>query len=137
MRKSDDGDQPTSKKRRIQQNEDETTVNEQDQPRRVREAKPDWRFDSKQHERRRDRDKRFRFEFGGYWYPEPYWSIGIGPSRIGCSEGRAIVRERGFYRVSTIECQGRTYTYLGRRRGDTFRVVVSSRSGRIVDIDRN
>jgi hypothetical protein len=126
-------DQSVSKKRLIQQEETQAT----DQPRRVRQAQTDWRFDANRHERRRHRSDRFRFEFGGFWYPEPYW-LGYGLAvnyRIGCGEGRAIVRDRGFRRVRTVECRGRTYTYLGRRQGDTFRVLVSSRSGRIVDVD--
>lgn len=40
-----------------------------------------------------------------------------------------------FYRVRTVECAGRAYTYIGRRHGDTFQVLVSARSGRIIDIN--
>ena len=102
------------------------------------ETQSNWRFDSNRHERRRHRDDRFRFHFGGFWYPQPYWQ-GYGlvgaPYRIGCAEGRSIVRDRGFYRVRTLECQGRTFTYIGRRHGDTFRVILNSRTGRIVDVD--
>jgi hypothetical protein len=107
-----------------------------DQPR-VKQADVDWKFDPNRHERRRHKDDRFRFYFSGFWYPEPYWmgyGLAINP-RVSCGEGRAIVRDRGFYRVRTVECRGRTYTYLGRRHGDAFRVLVSSRSGRIVDVD--
>ena len=107
-----------------------------DQPR-VKHSEVDWKFNSNLHERRRHKDDRFRFYFGGFWYPEPYWlgyGLVINP-RVSCGEGRAIVRDRGFNRVRTVECRGRTYTYLGRRHGDTFKVLVSSRSGRIVDVD--
>jgi hypothetical protein len=38
--------------------------------------------------------------------------------------------------VRTVECNGRTYTYLGNRRGDTFRILMSSRSGSMLDRDR-
>jgi hypothetical protein len=37
--------------------------------------------------------------------------------------------------VRTLECQGRIFTYLGRRHGDTYRILVNSRTGRIADID--
>ncbi|HEY7765626.1 MAG TPA: hypothetical protein VIB38_11605 [Aestuariivirgaceae bacterium] len=104
----------------------------------VQHAKSDWKFDARKHRRQRHKDNDFRFFFGGFWYPQPYW-LGYGlnvPYRIGCGEGRAIVRDRGFNRVRTIECQGRSYTYLGRRHGDRFRVMVNSRNGRIIDVDR-
>jgi hypothetical protein len=131
-------EQAYSKKRRIQRDDDQAEVNETSQPRQ-RQARSDWKFDSNRHERRRDKDDRFRFSFGEYWYPEPYW-LGYGlvsvPYRVGCAEGRRIVRDRGFNRVRTVECQGRTFTYVGRRHGDSFRVFVSSRSGRIVEVDR-
>jgi hypothetical protein len=134
MQQSDEEDQGYTKKRRIQVDEDQGQVTVQpDQPR--RHAQSDWQFDPNKHQRRRERSDRYRFELGGYWYPQPYWSIGIGPSRIGCGEGRAIVRDHGFYRVRTVECYGRAYTYVGRRHGETFQVLVSARSGRIIDVN--
>lgn len=97
---------------------------------RVRHA--DWKFDPNRHERRRSKSTTFRFYFGGYWYPQPYWEIyGVRPYRVSCGEGRAIVAER-FNRVRVVECRGGTYTYLGRRDGDTFRILLNSRTGRIV-----
>jgi hypothetical protein len=95
-------------------------------------------FDHNRHERRHHKDDRFRFSFGGFWYPQPYW-LGYGfpvNPRISCGVGRAIVDARGFNRVRTIECRGATYTYLGRRHGDTFRVMLNARTGRIIDVDR-
>jgi hypothetical protein len=52
-----------------------------------------------------------------------------------CQQGRDIIATRGFQHVRIVECRGRTYTYLGRRYGDTFRIFVSSRSGRITNIN--
>lgn len=107
-----------------------------EQPR-VKHSEVDWKFDANRHERRRHKDDKFRFYFGGFWYPMPYWQgygLVINP-RVSCGEGRAIVRDHGFRRVRTMECRGRTFTYLGRRHGDTFKVLVSSRTGRIVDVD--
>jgi hypothetical protein len=138
MNKGDD-EQGYSKKRRIQRDDDEQSGrDDSDEPRQAKQAKSDWKYDSNRHKRRRHKDDEFRFYFGGFWYPQPYWQgygIGGSPYRIGCAEGRSIVRDRGFNRVRTLECQGRTFTYVGRRHGDNFKVVVNSRTGRIVDVD--
>lgn len=102
---------------------------------RVRRADRKWKFDSDRHERRRHEDKRYRFYFDGFWYPSPYWDepyYDIGPYRVSCREGAEIVSER-FNRVRIVECDGRVFTYLGRRYGDTFEIKLSSRTGRILD----
>jgi hypothetical protein len=95
-----------------------------------------WKFDNKKYKRRHKKDSHFRFFYGGWWYPEPYWyEYGFyRPYRISCFEGREALLHRGFYRIRTIECSGRAYTYLGKRRGETFQVVVSSQSGRILSL---
>jgi hypothetical protein len=118
----------THKKRRVgvQQTDVDVDVNVQGDRK--------WRFDSDRHRRSHNRSATFRFYYGGWWYPEPYWTIGIGPGRISCGEGRLIVAQR-FNRVRVVECRGGIYTYLGRRQGDTFRVMVNSRNGRIVGRD--
>jgi hypothetical protein len=59
-----------------------------------------------------------------------------GNSRFSCREGGKIIAARGFQNVSIVECWGRTYTYLAHRYGETFRILVSSRSGRISNMDR-
>jgi hypothetical protein len=96
-----------------------------------------WKFDNDRHERRRFKDDRFRFYFGGFWYPQPYW-LGYGLNvkpRLSCGAGRAIVDAR-YNRVRTIECRGATYTYLGNRHGNSYKVMLNARTGRIVDVDR-
>jgi hypothetical protein len=100
---------------------------------RKREARKDWKYDSNRHKRNRNKDARYRYYYGGYWYLEPYWT---GPvfSRMSCGEGRAIINDSGFNRVRTIECEGRNYTYAARRKGDNFRVSVNSRTGQIVSV---
>jgi hypothetical protein len=91
-----------------------------------------WRFDSNRHQRRRSKNATFRFYLDGYWYAQPYWQIyAARPYRISCGEGRTIVAQR-FNRVRVVECRGGTYTYLGRRQGETFRILLNSRTGRIV-----
>ena len=128
-------DQVLPRKKRAQgtqnNNDVDVDVNVQSgSQKRVRHA--DWRFDSNRHQRRRSKNSTFRFYFGGYWYPQPYWEVySVRSGRVSCREGRAIVSER-FNRVRVIECNGGTYTYLGRRQGDTYRILLNARSGRIV-----
>jgi hypothetical protein len=49
--------------------------------------------------------------------------------RLSCGEARRIVRRSGFRNVSTVECRGRTYTFLATRYGRDIRVYVNSRTG--------
>src|SRR5262245_45083188 len=55
-----------------------------------RQAQRDWKYDPNRHERRRHKDNRYRYYYGGYWYLEPYWD---GPvyfsNRVSCGDGRA------------------------------------------------
>jgi hypothetical protein len=55
-------------------------------------------------------------------------------SRLGCEEGRDVVIARGFARVRSVDCRGRTFTYHGHRNGSMFKIRLSSRTGRILDI---
>jgi len=94
-----------------------------------------WRFDPRKHRRSHNRTTVYRFYYGGYWYPAPYWTgqvyvvtPGYG---ISCNQGRNIVSRR-YNRVRIVECSGSVFTYLGHRYGDTFRVSVSSTSGQIL-----
>ncbi|HTN96051.1 MAG TPA: hypothetical protein VL101_03660 [Nordella sp.] len=128
-------DQVMPRKKRVQsgqQNNDNENVNSR---KRVGEGK--WRFDPNREHRRRSKNATYRFYFGGYYYPQPYWeaygeSYGMRPGyRVSCGEGRGIVAER-FSRVRVVECNGGTYTYMGRRSGDTYRILLNSRTGRIV-----
>jgi hypothetical protein len=96
---------------------------------RTRNAK--WQYDSGKHQRRRSKSATFQFYYGGYWYPQPYWEVYSVGGRVSCGEGRAIVAER-FNRVRVVECRGPTYTYLGRRQGDTYRIILNARTGRII-----
>jgi hypothetical protein len=99
-------------------------------------AQVNWKFDPTKQERSRHKSDRFRFEYGGFWYPAPYW-MGYGLSashRIDCGDGRAILRDHGFSSIRPVECRGGTYTYLGHRHGDSFRVLLSAHSGRIVNV---
>lgn len=75
-------------------------------------------------------DVLLQFEFGEYRYPEPAWAAG----GISCRGGGRIVHTRGFRHIRPIDCHGRTFTYVGWWRGDTFKVFVNSGSGRIIGV---
>ena len=83
----------------------------------------------------------------GYYYATPWWTLplivggsfgndydngyGYGNGRLSCGEARAKVRHSGFRNVSTIECNGRTYTFEATRRGRDVTVYVNSRTGAV------
>ena len=139
VNRPDDGDR-TQRSRDVDRKPDvDKRVNRNDDNDRrdaKREARRgDWKYDSKRHHRSRNKDARFRYYYGGYWYLEPYWTLPIyGLGRVSCGEGRAIVDDSGFNRVRTIECSGGTYTYAARRQGDSYRVSLNSRTGEIVRV---
>ena len=56
--------------------------------------------------------------------------------KISCRRGQRIVERAGYRRVQVRDCNGRRYSYIGRRHGDRFLVRVDSRRARIVDVDR-
>lgn len=68
----------------------------------------------------------------GYYRPPVY----EGRYRLSCREARQIVRSEGFRDVRAVDCEGRTYQFEARRRGRPVLVVVSSRSGEILDVSR-
>jgi hypothetical protein len=51
--------------------------------------------------------------------------------RLRCWEAKQLVRERGYRDVRTIECEGRVYTFEGRRRGNEYEISVNSRTGAV------
>ena len=64
-----DQEQGYSKKRRIQRDDEQSGWDDSDQPRQMKQAQSDWKYDSNRHKRRRHKDDEFRFYFGGFWYP--------------------------------------------------------------------
>lgn len=69
----------------------------------------------------------------GYYrpVPPPYYYY---EERISCREARAIVRSEGFRNVKTIDCEGRQYQFRATYRGRPVIVIISARSGRILDV---
>jgi hypothetical protein len=57
---------------------------------------------------------------------------GYGDSVLTCRKARLFLLGRGFYRVSPLDCQGRTFTFLARENGDTVRILLDPRHGRII-----
>jgi len=51
---------------------------------------------------------------------------------ISCRQGRRIVRDYGFYRVTPTRCGGAVYRYEAVKRHRLWSVKVSARSGRII-----
>ena len=51
--------------------------------------------------------------------------------RLSCSQARREVRGQGYRNVSTVECNGKTYTFRGSRHGHRYRVLVNSRTGAV------
>ncbi|MGE4251792.1 MAG: hypothetical protein AB7F09_20580 [Parvibaculaceae bacterium] len=84
-------------------------------------------------------DTRIGIGVGGGWYPDPYeprYPV-YDPDDdeyeyISCREGRRIVRDYGFYRVTPTRCGGSVYRYEAVKRDRLWSVRVSARSGRII-----
>jgi hypothetical protein len=70
----------------------------------------------------------YRFREGYGWYRP---GVGVRYGRLSCNEAKRMVRNSGFRNVSTIECQGRTYTFEAERRGRDVTVYVNSRTGAV------
>ena len=66
-------------------------------------------------------------------YDPAYYEEDYG---ISCGQGRRIVRNAGFYHVSTIECDGQNFKYEADRRGRSYVVKVDSRTGEIIGASR-
>ncbi len=65
----------------------------------------------------------YRYRNGYGWYkPRPLF-------RLSCLEAKREVRRNGFRNVSTVECNGKTYTFRATRNGDRQNVYVNSRTG--------
>lgn len=70
----------------------------------------------------------------GYYRPPPPPDYYIA-DRVSCREAKNIVRNEGFHRVRTLDCEGRHYQFRASYKGRPVIVVVSARSGRIVDVE--
>ncbi len=64
--------------------------------------------------------------------PPPYYET----ARVSCREARNILRSEGFRRVEAVDCEGSRYQFEAVYRGRPVLVTVSSRSGRILGVER-
>lgn len=87
-------------------------------------------------------DTRIGIGLGGGWYPPPYeprYPVYDPDDEdddygyISCRQGRRIVRNYGFYRVTPTRCGGDVYRYEAVKRDRLWSVKVSARSGRIIN----
>ena len=51
--------------------------------------------------------------------------------KMSCGEAKWSVRNRGYRNVSTVECNGATYTFRASRNGHRILVYVNARSGAV------
>ncbi|MBK8769365.1 MAG: hypothetical protein IPM06_02920 [Rhizobiales bacterium] len=51
--------------------------------------------------------------------------------KMSCGEAKWSVRNRGYRNVSTVECNGATYTFRASRNGHRIVVYVNARSGAV------
>jgi len=65
-----------------------------------------------------------------------YYGYGVYPDgyfphrrKMSCWQARQLVRDRGFRRVRTLECNGRVYTFRALRRGKPVLISVNARTG--------
>jgi hypothetical protein len=85
-----------------------------------------------------DVDVRFGIGFPGYGYSQyPHYDEDYDYDfqrayrRLSCWQAKQLVRDHGFHRVRTVECNGRVYTFEARRRGRIVLVNVNSRTGAV------
>jgi hypothetical protein len=75
---------------------------------------------------------------GGYYGPGypvyPGTGVVVAPGKISCYQGVKRVQWRGFYNVKPMDCNGRSYSYRGRRGPDVFRISVNAYTGRVTSI---
>jgi hypothetical protein len=60
-------------------------------------------------------------------YPDAYYPY--RRHKLSCWQARELVRDRGYYRVRAMECNGRVYTFRAMRRGHPVTISVNSRTG--------
>ncbi|MGB8315417.1 MAG: hypothetical protein WCE69_13135 [Aestuariivirga sp.] len=67
----------------------------------------------------------------GYFVPHPVYRDRIYSDRISCGEARWDLRDRGFRQIAATDCRGRTYVFIAKKRGGTFRIRFNSYNGSI------
>ena len=57
--------------------------------------------------------------------------VSYGGGRLSCGEAAQMVREAGYSKVRARQCDGRVYMFRGRHNGDSYKIYVNSRNGRM------
>ena len=73
------------------------------------------------------------------YFDEPYYYDGRRHHHsygVSCGEARQILRDRGYRRINSRDCGGRTYVFTAVRRGHLYRIEVRSRNGAVVSVER-
>lgn len=73
-------------------------------------------------------DGYYRDDNPGYGVYEPPRSS----YRLSCRDVRRKLRNNGWRNVQAQDCEGRVYSFIARRHGDTYELRVNSRNGRVV-----
>ena len=47
-----------------------------------------------------------------------------------------MLRDRGYRRISSRDCGGRTYVFTAVKRGNLYRIEIRSRNGAVVSVER-
>lgn len=84
----------------------------------------------------------------GRYYDDPVWLYDDQPrydddrrhsrrdANISCGEAREMLRDRGYRRINSRDCGGRTYVFTAVKRGNLYRIEVRSRNGAVISVDR-
>ncbi len=68
---------------------------------------------------------------GPGYYDEPWNDYPVISHRLTCDEARFRVRERGFKKISTKDCSGKSYSFTASKNGARYLVKVNAHTGRV------
>lgn len=74
---------------------------------------------------------------GGYYTPAPRYYAPrpvYRSHRWSCGQVRRKLRNRGYYRIRSVDCSGSRFTFHAKRRGVWFRIRAKSFHGRIYKV---
>jgi hypothetical protein len=55
----------------------------------------------------------------------------VSSHRLSCNEARFRVRERGFKKITTRDCSGKSYSFTASKNGARYLVKVNAHTGRV------
>lgn len=83
----------------------------------------------------------YGYYYGGRFYddPPPYYydrRRQYRDANVSCGEAREMLRDRGYRRISSRDCGGRTYVFTAVKRGNLYRIEVRARNGAVISVER-